>query len=98
MINRKDLNAAHHGGADAEEVSEVLPLLGLPFHEAEEGFVDKGAGLQDVAGTFGGEIRRRQIAKFPVDERCEAGESLGVTVAPSGKHASDLGRCRRIVH
>ena len=89
-----DENAAHESGGDAEEVGAVLPLVGLPFDEAEEGFVDEGGGLEDVAGAFAGEVVLGEGVEFAVDEGGEAGEGVGVALAPGGEDARDVGGSR----
>lgn len=85
-----DQNAAHEGGRYAEEVGAVLPLAGLPLHQPEEGFVDEGGGLQDVAGAFASEVVRRQSVEFAVDQGGEIGKSARVALAPSGKDLGDV--------
>lgn len=84
MIDEHPPHGFRRGG---EEVPAMVPLHGAALirvwpEQAEVCLMDKGRGLQSVAGAFGGKSLCGEEAEFLVDQRQKAGRSRGI------------GRCR----
>ena len=67
---------AHPADDEGDELRRFVPRYGIPFTEADEGFMDEGVGLQSVFGAFASEELRGHPAQFRVDGRQQLFDAL----------------------
>jgi len=69
----------------------AVPLTSLvPVHQAQIGFVHQRRGLKRLPGFFLGELVRRQLPQFIVNQRQQLPCSLRVPLLKSGQDLSNL--------
>ena len=63
----------------------VLPAHAGGVHQAQEGFVDQGGGLQGVPLVFALHVAAGHTAQFGVDQRRQLVEGGAVAAAPGSQ-------------
>ena len=69
-------------GGDAEEVGAVLEVGNVLADEADIGFVNKGGGLEGVAGALAGDVAFGEAAELFIDDGEQRVERGAVAFAP----------------
>ena len=64
-----DKNVAHRLGCGGKKVGAPRPIFPLGTSQAQIGFMDKGSGLERVAGGLTSHLAGGQIAQFLVNQR-----------------------------
>ena len=92
-----DHDAAHRLGSGGEEVSAVVPRLGrVVAGETQVRFVYQGGRVERLAGFLAGELPRRQLAQFVVDQRQELVRGVGLApldLTEDAGHLTHAGHC-----
>ncbi len=86
-----DEDAPHGDGGGTEEVAAPVPGHARLVDQAQVGFVDQGARLEQVAGTFLAQHARGNRPHLRVDLRDEFVEGLGLPAMPAVQQLGDVG-------